>query len=197
MKFLVFYHSTGFSNSAISSTKEKLKKQYVNELDVEFINLDKRNYKKYLDNLTQLPTHIFLWEDDIVENYIKNNYPNIKVLHYEDTVQCYFNGQYDTVDRKYFLLELLLNVAKNNTKRKVVYVLDKAGGITGKEMTEYEVMHSSDRIFSTRKEAGDYCIDELNAKINTAEKELEEAEEIVIKSKAKLKMYSERLKKYL
>ena len=49
MKMLVFYRSREYSNAIISSTKARLaQNDAVKGLEVDFINLDKRNYIKVL-----------------------------------------------------------------------------------------------------------------------------------------------------
>ena len=49
MKMLVFYRSREYTNAIISSTKAKLaKNDKAKGLEVDFVNLDKRNYIKVL-----------------------------------------------------------------------------------------------------------------------------------------------------
>ena len=49
MKMLVFYRSREYTNAIISSTRYKLQNMDMAKgLDVDFINLDKRNYIKVL-----------------------------------------------------------------------------------------------------------------------------------------------------
>lgn len=49
MKMLVFYRSREYTNAIISSTRHKLQNMDMAKgLDVDFINLDKRNYIKVL-----------------------------------------------------------------------------------------------------------------------------------------------------
>ena len=53
MKITVFYRSLERSNGIVSSTRDELewrqKRGDLTYLSIEFINLDKRNYRKYLE----------------------------------------------------------------------------------------------------------------------------------------------------
>ena len=48
-------------------------------LQVDFINLDKRNYIKVLSKMEELPKFIYIWYDEEkIADYINENYPSIK-----------------------------------------------------------------------------------------------------------------------
>ena len=65
MKMLVFYRSREYTNAIISSTKSKLAhNDKARGLEVEFINLDKRNYIKVLAQMEELPRFVYIWYDE-------------------------------------------------------------------------------------------------------------------------------------
>ena len=77
MKMLVFYRSREYTNAIISSTKSKLaQNDKAKGLEVEFVNLDKRNYIKVLSQMEELPRFVYIWYDEEkVTDYIKETYP--------------------------------------------------------------------------------------------------------------------------
>ena len=75
MKMVVFFRSREYSNAIVSSTKNKLQQMHLEKgLQVDFINLDKRNYIKVLDQMEELPKFIYIWYDE--EKII-----SIKIIH--------------------------------------------------------------------------------------------------------------------
>ena len=87
MKMIVFFRSREYSNAIISSTKNKLQQMHLEKgLQVDFINLDKRNYIKVLSKMKmeELPKFIYIWYDEEkVTDYINDNYPSIEVIHFD------------------------------------------------------------------------------------------------------------------
>ena len=105
MKMLVFYRSREYSNAIISSTKARLAQNNAAKgLEVDFINLDKRNYIKVLTQMDELPQFIYIWYDEEkITDYIKETYPSIEVLHFNEknSVERHYDSYYDCSKKEY------------------------------------------------------------------------------------------------
>ena len=91
MNIIVFFRSKEQSNAIASATKNKidqLNRKVIDlntlSLNVEFINLDKKNYMKELNREDFKADCIYLWEDeDIIKDYIEVNNPEAKLITYK------------------------------------------------------------------------------------------------------------------
>lgn len=84
----------GISAAIASSTNTKLQRLELKDksleelgLNVEFVNLDKRNLSKLLEKKDIKPDYIYLYEDgksneNDIREFIENNYPDINIVSY-------------------------------------------------------------------------------------------------------------------
>ena len=118
MKILVFYRSREYSNAIISSTKSKLEKMDLAKgLNVEFVNLDKRNYIKVLSQMEELPRFVYIWYDEEkVTDYINETYPSIEVLHFDvkNSVKTHSRGWLAYTTKEFKLADLIIEKFKEN-----------------------------------------------------------------------------------
>lgn len=197
---LVFYRSREYSNAIISSTKAKLAQNDVAKgLEVDFINLDKRNYIKVLAQMDELPQFIYIWYDEEkVTDYIKETYPSIEVLHFNEnnSVERYYDSYYNYSKKVYKLVDWMLEKFKNNLKKRTIYQVDTNYKIIKSEMDDMDISGSACHCFDTRKEAEQYCIDslkndiqQLGNRVNNYEKLIKECKSTIRKKNALLKKY--------
>ena len=121
---LVFYRSREYTNAIISSTRHKLQNMDMAKgLDVDFINLDKRNYIKVLAQMEELPRFVYIWYDEEkVTDYINETYPSIEVLHFdvENSVEKHNSGFYGYTTKEYKLADLMLHKFKDSLVKKTM-----------------------------------------------------------------------------
>ena len=200
MKMLVFYRSREYTNAIISSTKAKLaQNDKARGLDVEFINLDKRNYVKVLDQMEELPRFIYIWYDEEkVTDYIKETYPSIEVLHFnvENAVQKNYDSWYRYSTKEYKLVDLMLEKFKDSLEKRTMYQVDTNYKIIKSEMDDMDVASSRYPGFETRDIAKHYCIDCLKNDISQLENRINSYEKSIKDCKSDLRKKNTLLKKY-
>ena len=199
MKMLVFYRSREYTNAIISSTKAKLaQNDKARGLDVEFINLDKRNYVKVLDQMEELPRFIYIWYDEEVTDYIKETYPSIEVLHFnvENAVQKNYDSWYRYSTKEYKLVDLMLEKFKDSLEKRTMYQVDTNYKIIKSEMDDMDVASSRYPSFETRDIAKQYCIDCLKNDISQLENRINSYEKSIKDCKSDLRKKNTLLKKY-
>ena len=200
MKMLVFYRSREYTNAIISSTKAKLaQNDKARGLDVEFINLDKRNYVKVLDQMEELPRFIYIWYDEEkVTDYIKETYPSIEVLHFnvENAVQKNYDSWYRYSTKEYKLVDLMLEKFKDSLEKRTMYQVDTNYKIIKSEMDDMDVASSRYPGFETRDIAKQYCIDCLKNDISQLENRINSYEKSIKDCKSDLRKKNTLLKKY-
>ena len=147
MKMLVFYRSREYSNAIISSTKARLaQNDAAKGLEVDFINLDKRNYIKVLAQMDELPQFIYIWYDEEkVTDYIKETYPSIEVLHFNEnnSVERYYDSYYDYSKKEYKLADWMLEKFKDSLKKRIIYQVDTNYKIVKSEMDDMDIAGSA------------------------------------------------------
>ena len=197
---LVFYRSREYTNAIISSTKSKLaQNDKARGLEVEFINLDKRNYIKVLSQMEELPRFVYIWYDEEkVTDYIKEMYPSIEVLHFnvESSVQKHYDSWYGYSTKEYKLVDLMLEKFKDSLEKRTMYQVDSAYKITKSEMDDMDVASSRCQSFETRDKAKQYCIDCLKKDISQLESRISSYEKSIKDCKTDLKKKNILLKKY-
>ena len=200
MKMLVFYRSREYSNAIISSTRDKLSKnENAKNLDIEFINLDKRNYVKVLSQMEELPRYIYIWYDEEkVTDYIKETYPSIEVIHFDknSTVE-YRNDWYGNPIKEYKLTDMIFELFKKNLAKRTIYQVDANFDIIQTKMDDIDIAKSKYCSFETKDMAVQYCVDCLKKDIETTEnkiikymKSIDECKTTIKKSKSLLNKYS-------
>lgn len=206
MKMLVFYRSREFTNAIISSTQSSLKQRDVKGMEVEFINLDKRNYEKLFKGLDELPQYVFVWfDEEKVTDYINENYPAIKVIHFNknNSTKKIMGGTYDYFNQRteYKLADLIINTFKSNLTKKDVLLVDFYALTTSKEKLDdldLGTKVSSGRYipFDNKKQADEYIVMCMKKRIETKESDIKRSEEKIKSDKSELKKLQTKLKKY-
>ena len=199
MKMLVFYRSREYTNAIISSTRYKLQNMDIAKgLDVDFINLDKRNYIKVLAQMEELPRFVYIWYDEEkVTDYINETYPSIEVLHFdvENSVERHSNRwRYTT--KEYKLVDLMLAKFKESLVKKTMYQVDSAYKIIKTDMDDMDVACSKHHIFENRDMAKQYCINCLKKDIASLENRIDMYQNNIKSCKSDLKKKNTLLKKY-
>lgn len=199
MKMLVFYRSRECTNAIISSTKSKLENSdFTKGLDVEFVNLDKRNYKKVFLWTKELPQFVYIWYDEEkITDYIKETYPAIKVIHFdmENAIGKSYKSYYGYA-KEYILADLIIENFKENFIKKTMYQVDDTYKIIKMNMDEMDVALSRYPAFETREEAKDYCVSAIKKDIDSLEYKIESYQNNIKNCKADLKKKKILLKKY-
>ena len=198
---LVFYRSREYSNAIISSTKARLEQNDAAKgLEVDFINLDKRNYIKVLSQMNELPQFIYIWYDEEkITDYIKETYPSIEVLHFNEnnSVERHYDSYYDYSKKEYKLADWMLEKFKDNLKKRAIYQVDTNYKIIKSEMDDMDISGSAYYCFDTRKEAEQYCIDSLKNDIQQLENRVNNYEKSIKECKSTLRKKNAILKKYV
>jgi len=177
MKMLVFYRSREFTNAIISSTQSTLKQRNIKGMEVEFVNLDKRNYEKLFKNMEELPEYVFVWfDEEKITDYINENYPTIKVIHFDknNSTKKTMGGTYDCFNQRtdYKLGDLIIDTFKSNLVKKDVVLVDFYALTSSKEkLDDLDIGNkaASGRYmpFDTKKQADEYIITCLKKRIET------------------------------
>lgn len=200
MKMLVFYRSREYTNAIISSTKAKLaQNDKVKGLEVDFINLDKRNYIKVLSQMEELPRFIYIWYDEEkVTDYIEETYPSIEVLHFniENSINKHWDSWYNYSAKEYKLVDLMLEKFKSSLEKRTIYQVDVNYKIIKAEMDDVDIAGSKFHSFETRDKAKQYCIDCLNKEIEQIKSRIDNYEKSIKDCKAALRKRKTILKKY-
>lgn len=200
MKMLVFYRSREYTNAIISSTRYKLQNMDIAKgLDVDFINLDKRNYIKVLAQMEELPRFVYIWYDEEkVTDYINETYPSIEVLHFdvENSVEKHNSGVYGYATKEYKLADLMLQKFKDSLVKKTMYQVDSLYKISKIDMDDMDIACSKYHLFETREKAKQYCVDCLKKEIDTLENRIDMYQSTIKSCKADLKKKNTLLKKY-
>lgn len=167
MKITIFYRSNEKSNAIVSSTKDSLWNNNMG-VEVDYINLDKRNYKKYLDKCSidnLLPESVYIFDDEeIVKDFIAENYPNIKIydfnkknsVKYGDSEYEYGEGGY----KSYRLIDLIKENVKKELGYKKMFVID-GNIIKEKEISILGLKFYGNTIFEDKKSAIEYLISQI------------------------------------
>ena len=199
MKMLVFYRSREYTNAIVSSTKAKLTaNKNAKGLDVDFVNLDKRNYIKVLSQMEELPRYIYIWfDEEKVTDYIHDNYPSIEVIHFDkdNSVESHWDSWLGRETKQYKLVDLMIEKFKENLKKRTVYRVDGEYKINKERMDDLDVANSS-LVFNTQDKARQYCIDSLKVDISRLEKQISNAKELIKSCQSSLKKKNTLLKKY-
>ena len=203
MKITVFYRSLERSNGIVSSTKDELewrqKRGDLTYLSIEFINLDKRNYRKYLEKAKEenaLPQIIYIWYDEeVVGDYIAETYPSIKVYHF-NTSCIKKEERYYGYGKSYHLLDEIVENFKKELKKETYIIADLEHTTIAIETTDEITIH--EKLISYRgkgKVVKD--IDEAIALFKVdKEKNIGDLQKSIANLESELKTKKSRLKRY-
>lgn len=206
MKMLVFYRSREYTNAIISSAKAKLaQNKLVAGLDVDFVNLDKRNYIKVLQQMDELPRFVYIWYDEEkVSDYINETYPAIKVIHFsqDNAVDKAYNSWGGYIEKQYKLADMMIAAFKENLEKKELFVVDKYKKykITKEELDDLDVANKKTRsgieVFQNREEAKVYVKQSLEHDVSVLESDIEERTKMLNSKKKELTSKKNQLKKF-
>lgn len=171
MKMLVFYRSKEVTNSIASATRDQLAKNPCVALDVEFINLDKRSYTKVLkfkEEAKELPDVIYIWYDEEkVGDYIKENYPNVRVEHFDTAIIDRVPDGYSSYSTKaYRLSDMMIKHFKETLVKREMWIVNLRDYTIKKEMVDDLDVAAKGRNtkgFNSEKDAKDFCVTSLQA----------------------------------
>lgn len=201
MKILVFYRSQEFSNAIISSTKTKLEKNTeINKaLDIDFINLDKRNYIKVFSQMNQLPDYVYIWYDEEkITDYIHDTYPGVEVIHFDfnNAVHKSANSYSGHFYNDYILADMIVTKFKENLVTRKVYVVSKDFDIVEDFMNDLDIARQTLPVYNTKEDAENYCINRIKQIIEQDSKIISDCEETIKQKKGLIRKNKSLLKKF-
>jgi hypothetical protein len=201
MNILIFYRSKDITNSIISSTRVSATIKNLTNLgiNIEYLNLDKRNYQKYFSSLETLPDKIFVWSDEkIVTDYIKTNYPAIEIIYYNRETAISFHEGYWGNYKGYNLADMIKEVIGKSFKNIDVYEV-KAGTFEVEKKTISEFTFKSSpksNVFETEDKANQFIVQTIKQSIECSKSRIKEAENTISWCNEEIKGYNKLLKKF-
>ena len=198
MKMVVFFRSREYSNAIVSSTKNKLQQMHLEKgLQVDFINLDKRNYIKVLDQMEELPKFIYIWYDEEkITDYINKNYPSIKVIHFDKNNSVIGGvGRYG-YSKDYVLVDKIIDNFKATLEKKLMYQADKERKIHKVNFDDLDVAKTCASTFDSYKDAKEYCIEMLKTEVENLNDRVDRYKDTIKKCKSDIKKKQKLLEKY-
>lgn len=200
MRFFVFYRSNKNSSSIASSAKMRLEKENISGLTVDFVNLDKRNYKKLLNNtdpLNPLPRCIFVWnsEEEVVD-YLHQNYPDIEIIpfNYKNSVRKDNSGMYPT--KEYLLADLIVQKYKERLDKKLYYVV-RNNEIFEQKLDPIDLAKSRCPAFKEREKAETYCLQEMEKQCDNLRNLIDDYTESIKEYKYQLKQMEKKMESFV
>lgn len=208
MNIIVCFRN-GISAVIASSANTKLQRLELKDksleelgLNVEFVNLDKRNLSKLLEKKDIKPDYIYLYEDeksnenDILE-FIENNYPDINIISYNKGNSTYYDEYSQFHSKTYILDELILNNFIKSLKAEEKYIVNTASLIrdlhVGKmNMTELDIQtikNNNIHLFDTEKEADEFILEKIKENVCSIENDIENLRKGLEKKEAILNRY--------
>lgn len=182
----------------------KLKDKSLEELglNVEFVNLDKKNLSKTLEKKDIKPDYIYLYEDgksneNDIREFIENNYPDINIISYNKGNSIYYDEYSLFHSKTYILDELILNNFNKTLKAEEKYIVNTASLIrdlhVGKmNMTELDIQtikNNNIHLFDTEKEADEFILKEIKENVYSIEKDIENLRKDLEKKETMLNRY--------
>ena len=171
-------------------------------LNVEFVNLDKRNLSKLLEKKDIKPDYIYLYEDgknneNDIREFIENNYPDINIISYNKENSTYYDEYSQFHSKTYILDELILNNFTKSLKAEKKYIVNTASLIrdlhVGKmNMTELDIQtikNNNIHLFDTEKEADEFILDKIKENVCSIEKDIENLRKVLERKETMLNRY--------
>ena len=178
MKIYVFYRSNELSNQIATSTKQFFAKDNaLKSLDIEFFNLDKRNYMKILKEAeSELPDHIFIWYDEEkISDYMKKTYPSINVVHYTKELSVNYKENRWGFKHEYLLKDVIIDLLKKDMKKRLVYVV-KGTEKDKLELDDIDIIKYKKNgylCFDTEQDANEYLVNYITRLIDSNKNTIE------------------------
>ena len=171
-------------------------------LNVEFVNLDKKNLSKTLEKKDIKPDYIYLYEDgksneNDIREFIENNYPDINIISYNKGNSIYYDEYSLFHSKTYILDELILNNFNKTLKAEEKYIVNTASLIkdlhVGKmNMTELDIQtikNNNIHLFDTENEADEFILKEIKENVCNIEKDIENLRKDLEKKETMLNRY--------
>ena len=171
-------------------------------LNVEFVNLDKRNLSKLLEKKDIKPDYIYLYEDgknneNDIREFIENNYPDINIISYNKENSTYYDEYSQFHSKTYILDELILNNFTKSLKAEEKYIVNTASLIrdlhVGKmNMTELDIQtikNNNIHLFDTEKEADEFILEKIKENVCSIEKDIENLRKVLERKETMLNRY--------
>lgn len=189
MKMIVFFRSREYSNAIVSSTKNKLQQMNLEKsLQVDFINLDKRNYIKVLNQMEELPQFIYIWYDEEkITDYINENYPSIKVIHFNKDDSVIGGVSRYGYSKDYILVDKIIDNFKATLEKRLMYQTDKDYKIHKVNFDDLDVAKTCEPTFESYEEAKEYCIKRLCDEVKTLNNRISIYKDSITKCKSEMK----------
>jgi len=191
MNIMILFRSREKSNSICSATKHELLKNNVNKyIGLDFVNLDKRNFSKYILASENKPSKIYIWHDEeVTMEWIKTNYPEIIIQTYSEAEKEKREGWLG-YEYKYKLAEQIISEVKATTDIVEYYEVNVLWGEIKKNKTtefDYYRLPSNGHYFLSKEEATGWLKTEMRVNIEKSKKCIEN-------EKAKIEKYEKILK---
>ena len=167
----------------------KLKDKSLEELglNVEFVNLDKKNLSKTLEKKDIKPDYIYLYEDgksneNDIREFIENNYPDINIISYNKGNSIYYDEYSLFHSKTYILDELILNNFNKSLKAEEKYIVNTNSlirdlHVSKMNMTELEIQilikNNNIHLFDTEKEADEFILEKIKENVCSIKKDIE------------------------
>lgn len=169
LKITVFFRSNEASNRYISATKAKSDEHLdKNIATIHYENLDKRKFENYFKKC-ETPDYIFVWHDEeILIEYIKTNYPNVKIETMSGVDRIYNSNSYYGNPNRFQIYDRIKDIIEKDIPI-----------ITHYKISGYDIVKKEDKqnrisgtYYLTEKEAKIELKDIINKKIKYLKSEL-------------------------
>lgn len=183
----------------------KLKDKSLEELglNVEFVNLDKKNLSKTLEKKDIKPDYIYLYEDgksneNDIREFIENNYPDINIISYNKGNSTYYDEYSQFHSKTYILDELILNNFNKTLKAEEKYIVNTNSliqdlHVSKMNITELDIQilikNNNIHLFDTEKEADEFILKEIKENVCSIEKDIENLRKNLEKKETMLNRY--------
>lgn len=194
---------TSSANTMLQHIELKTKSLKELGLNVEFVNLDKKNLSKTLEKNDIKPDYIYLYEDgksneNDIREFIENNYPDINIISYNKGNSIYYDEYSPFHSKTYILDELILNNFNKSLKAEEKYIVNTNSliqdlHVSKMNMTELDIQilikNNNIHLFDTEKEADEFILKEIKENVCSIEKDIEDLKKGLEKKETILNRY--------
>lgn len=183
---------TSSANTMLQHIELKTKSLKELGLNVEFVNLDKKNLSKTLEKNDIKPDYIYLYEDgksneNDIREFIENNYPDINIISYNKGNSIYYDEYSPFHSKTYILDELILNNFNKSLKAEEKYIVNTNSliqdlHVSKMNMTELDIQilikNNNIHLFDTEKEADEFILKEIKENVCSIENDIEDLKKV-------------------
>lgn len=191
---------TSSANTMLQHIELKTKSLKELGLNVEFVNLDKKNLSKTLEKNDIKPDYIYLYEDgksneNDIREFIENNYPDINIISYNKGNSIYYDEYSPFHSKTYILDELILNNFNKSLKAEEKYIVNTNSliqdlHVSKMNMTELDIQilikNNNIHLFDTEKEADEFILKEIKENVCSIENDIEDLKKSLERKEAML-----------